>query len=151
MSTSDAAEQLRQAPHEDISLPEDEVHVWRAQLGQPPSKVTGFFRTLAPDEKAKAARFYFEKDREHFIVARGVLRAILSRYLKGTPDELRFGYSPYGKPFLVGDSGGDLRFNVSHSDGVGLFAVTRGRELGIDIERMRAEVIEQGIAELFFS
>jgi 4'-phosphopantetheinyl transferase len=150
-ASSNAAEQLCETLNEVISLPYDEVHVWRAILDQPQSRVSSFFRTLAQDEKERAARFYFQKDREHFIVARGVLRAILSSYLKADPDELRFGYSSYGKPFVVSDNCGDLRFNLSHSHGLALFAVACGRELGIDVERMRTEVIEQQIAERFFS
>jgi 4'-phosphopantetheinyl transferase len=150
MSADDAAEQSWQVLREGVSLLDDEVHVWRARLARPPSEVTGFWGTLAPDEKERAARFYFDKDREHFIAARGILRAILSHYLTASPEEIRFSYGPYGKPFLVGHEG-DIRFNLSHSNGVGLFAVTRGRELGIDLEHMRAEMAEEQIAEHFFS
>ena len=60
-------------------------------------------QNLAADEKARAERFYFEKDRKHFIVARGVLRAILGRYLNRAPECLSFCYSSYGKPALAGE------------------------------------------------
>lgn len=146
-----APEQLCETVPEEILLLQDDVQVWRTRLDQPQTKVTNLFRTLAPDEKERAARFYFQKDRDHFIVARGTLRAILGHRLKVRPDELCFGYSSYGKPFLVSDNCGDLRFNLSHSHGLALFAVAFGRELGIDVERMRAEVIKEQIAERFFS
>ncbi len=64
-----------------LVLGRDDVHVWRAMLNQPPSQTRHLHQNLAADEKARAARFYFEKDRKHFIIARGVLRAILGRYL----------------------------------------------------------------------
>jgi 4'-phosphopantetheinyl transferase len=96
--------------------------------------------------------FHFDKDRNHYIVARGTLRAILGYYLDLNPAGLRFCYGEYGKPMLVKETGGEsLRFNVSHSDGLALFAAARGRELGIDLERIRAGLSDERIAERFFS
>ena len=135
-------------------LGEDEVHVWRASLECEPSDVHAFRRLLSTDEIAKAERFYFEKDRSHFIVARGLLRTILGRYLRVHPGRLRFFYKLYGKPALVGESGGKIySFNLSHSHGLLLLAITRGREVGVDIERVHSELGGQGqeIAERFFS
>ncbi len=130
----------------------DEVHVWRAALDQSPSLVARLFYSLATDERERAEGFYFHKDREHFIVARGLLRAILGRYLTIDPAQLRFNYSSYGKPSLPSESGGDaLRFNLSHSHGLALYAFTRGREVGIDLERVRPDVADGQIAERFFS
>ena len=130
----------------------DEVHVWRAGLDQLSSKTHDYRLTLAADEQARADRFYFQKDRDHFIVARGVLRAILGRYLNKTPRSLVFDYNSHGKPALVSPPESDqIRFNVSHSDGVALYAITRGRELGIDVERIRSDVQVAEIAERFFS
>jgi len=135
-----------------LVLGDDEVHVWRATLDQTPSEIQSFLHNLAADEKGRAERFYLERDREHFIVARGVLRAVLGGYLHRTPESLSFCYNPYGKPALAGESDGDtIRFSVSHSHGVALFAVTRGREVGIDIEHIRFDLEVVGIAEQFFS
>ncbi|HKP10473.1 MAG TPA: 4'-phosphopantetheinyl transferase superfamily protein, partial [Blastocatellia bacterium] len=64
---------------------------------------------------------------------------------------LSFGYSEHGKPSLAGSHSGDLRFNVSHSHELALFAFTWGRELGVDIEWIRPEVAGEQIAEQFFS
>jgi 4'-phosphopantetheinyl transferase len=125
--------------------------VWRIELAQPAAQVEEFRQTLSEDEIARADRFYFEKDRDRFIVARGTLRAILGRYLKRSPHELRFRYSAYGKPSLDDDDGAWLRFNVSHSHELGLIAVTCGREVGVDIEWIRPDVATEQIAERFFS
>ena len=130
----------------------DEVHVWRAALDQTSSQIQRFLHNLAADEQARAGRFYFERDRERFIVARGVLRAILGGYLNRAPEGLSFCYSSHGKPALTGESGGDeIRFNVAHSQEVALYAVTRGRQLGIDVERIRFDLSVAEIAERFFS
>jgi len=140
------------ASPENLVLGGDEVHVWRATLDQTPSQIQSFLHNLAADEQARVERFYFERDREHFIVARGVLRAILGGYLNQAPEYLSFCYSAHGKPALTGESDGDaIRFSVSHSHGVALYAVTRGREVGVDIERIRFDVAVTEIAERYFS
>lgn len=140
------------APPETLMLGGDEVHVWRATLDRTPSQIQSFLHNLAADEQARAERFYFERDREHFIVARGVLRAILGGYLNRAPESLSFCYSSHGKPALVGEPDGEaIRFSVSHSHGVALYAVTRGREVGIDLEHIRFDVAVAEIAERFFS
>ena len=139
-------------PPDNLILNDDEVHVWRAALDLTVSQVQHLKQTLSPDELARAARFRFPKDRDHFIVARGVLRTILGRYLGLEPSRLRFCYSPYGKPSLDRECGGDsLCFNLSHSHGLALFAVTRDRELGVDIEYLRRDLADEGIAQRFFS
>jgi 4'-phosphopantetheinyl transferase len=135
-----------------LELGRDEIHVWRATLDQAPSRIRSFLCSLAADERARAARFYFEKDRDHFIVARGVLRAILGFYLNRAPKCLSFCYGSHGKPAVAAKPDGDaLRFSVSHSDGVALYAVARGREVGIDLERIRFDLAVAEIAERHFS
>jgi 4'-phosphopantetheinyl transferase len=121
-------------------------------LDLPPSRIQSFLDILAADEQARAERFHFAKDRAHFIVARGVLRAILGCTLKRMPGCLSFRYGAHGKPALAGDSDGNsIRFSVSHSHGIALYAVTRGREVGIDVERIRFDLAVAEIAERFFS
>jgi 4'-phosphopantetheinyl transferase len=140
------------APPETSTIDPNEVHVWRAALDQTPSQIQDFHHRLAADEQARAARLCFERDREHFIAARGVLRNILGRYLNRAPESLSFCYGSHGKPALAGDlDEGAIRFNVSHSQGLALYAVTRGRELGIDLEHIRSELAAVEIAERFFS
>jgi 4'-phosphopantetheinyl transferase len=134
------------------ALADDEVHVWRVTLDQSPPCVQLLRGTLSPDEIERADRFHFQRDREHFIVARGALRAILSRYLEIDSPDLRFRYTDYGKPYLANDTLDlDFRFNVSHSNSVGLVCITTGREIGADIEWIRDGISRERIAERFFS
>lgn len=139
-------------PPQTLTLGRDDVHVWRASLDQPEPQTKRFLHTLVADEQARAGRFYFKRDREHFIIARGVLRAILGCYLNRPPACLAFCYGAQGKPALAGDAGVDaIRFNMSHSHGLALYAVTRGRKVGIDLERIRFGLAVMEIAERFFS
>jgi 4'-phosphopantetheinyl transferase len=139
-------------PPTDLALPGGEVHVWCASLDLPAPLVQCLRRTLTVDELGRAARFRLEKDRRHFIVARGLLRAILGRYLHAEPGQLRFCTSDYGKPALAPTPGREmLGFNLSHSDGVALYAVARGRRVGIDLERIRPIAEAAQIAERLFS
>ena len=139
-------------PPTQLILRTDEVHVWRAVLELDSQEFDRLRVTLSPDELDRAARFHFLRDRQHFIAARGILRDILSRYLKRSPAELAFSYSSFGKPKLAIEcSAGDLQFNLSHSGGIALYAVARGREVGIDLERIEPKFADDGIAEKFFS
>lgn len=132
-----------------LSLEPGEVHVWRVDLEQPEDVVHQFRGTLENDEIHRADRFHFEKDRRAFAVSRGFLRHVIGRYSQTRPAELRFSYGPYGKPALSGEH--SLRFNMSHSRGVALVAVTEGRELGVDVEYIRADFASEDIARRFFS
>lgn len=141
-----------QYPPDTLVLGCDDVHVWRSNLDQTSSQIESFRCNLAADEQARADRFCFAAHRGHFIVARGVLRAILGRYLNRGPESLSFCYGSYGKPALAGESREDaIRFNVSHSHGAALYAVARGRDVGVDIERIRDDLAVAGIAARFFS
>lgn len=134
------------------ALPGDEVHVWGARLDAPPAVVRRLLLTLAPDERGRAGRFHFKRDGDRFVVARGLLRAVLGGYLNVGPEALRFEYGARGKPSLAAEHDADgLRFNLSHSGGVALFAVARGREVGVDVERVSPRVECENIAGRFFS
>jgi 4'-phosphopantetheinyl transferase len=139
-------------PPKDLILADDEIHVWRAQLDLPSSQVQRLRGILTDDELDRANRFSFEIDRQRFIASRGTLRSILSRYITIHPNHLRFDYNPYGKPFLIPEfTPFQLNFNLSHSGGMALYAITRNREIGVDVERVRSEVEYEEIANCFFS
>ncbi len=140
------------SPPLDLTLDLGAIHVWRVSLAQTESCLQSLQQTLSTDEQTKAERFHFPKDRSQFIVSRGALRAILSRYLNINSHILRFDYNPYGKPSLIAAQGGDtLRFNLSHSRGIALIALTQNRDIGVDIEGINPNISYLEIAESFFS
>jgi 4'-phosphopantetheinyl transferase len=134
-------------------LTAEDVHVWRIALEVGDTLLSRLREMLADDERRRAERFHFDKDRRHFIAGRGSLRVLLARYLTRRPEEVRFTYTNYGKPMLADESNiGDVRFNLTHSHGLALLAVTRGRDLGVDVERLRdMERDGEPLAERFFS
>ncbi|HUQ30513.1 MAG TPA: 4'-phosphopantetheinyl transferase superfamily protein [Pyrinomonadaceae bacterium] len=138
------------APAADLRLGPDDVHVWRASLNSSTSCIKGLLEILDTDEQSRADKYHFKRDRERFIVARGALRHILSRYLTIAPALIRFNYSPYGKPELAGEMN-ELSFNVSHSNELALYAVALGCDVGLDIEFIREDFAGMEIAERFFS
>ena len=139
-------------PSEISEVRPDEVHVWRIALLQPEEVIQHCRESLATDEIERADRFYFDKDRNGFTVARGALRQLLGAYLNLAPRVVNFTYGPQGKPALaVPQSSSGVRFNLSHSGEIALLAVSRDRELGIDVERIRADFASGEIATRFFS
>lgn len=136
----------------DLSLSSDEVHVWRAFFDREKSHLNDLAQTLSEDERLKAERFYFQKDRRRFVVTHGILRNILGRYLKIEPKRLKFSYGSHGKPAIGGVTDGhSLCFNMSHSHGLALFAFTCGRKVGVDVEYVRPMPDAEEIVERFFS
>ena len=133
-----------------LLLIEGEVHVWRAWLDLPQSDIQALEQTLSDDERVRAQRFRFVKDRTHFIAARGLLRAILGRYLLREPQTLSFSYNAYGKPALA-EMPESLSFNVTHAQGMALYAVTRNHAIGVDLEYIQRQIEWEEVAERFFS
>lgn len=127
------------------------VHVWLAALSLPAASLQQVEALLSHDEYLHAHRFRLERDRCHYMAARGILRTLLGRYLQVAPASLHFVAGPYGKPMLAPDSGSDLlRFNLSHSHGLAVYVVAWDREVGIDIEYMRPLADLESLAQRFF-
>ena len=132
-----------------LTLKKNEVHLWRAELDR---DFQPFASILSADETLRAERFYFEQHRQRFIVGRGLLRNILSRYLAIEPAQLQFEYGSRGKPELSqAFSGSKLQFNLSHSQGLALYGFTCDRRIGVDLEYLRPVTDAQKIAQRFFS
>ncbi len=133
-------------------LSSEDVHVWQATLNQPADIVDRLAATLSNDERQRAERFHFERDRRRFTAGRGILRVILGRYLNLEPDRLRFSYGAQGKPYLAQPAGNPpLSFNLTHSHELALYAFTLGREVGIDVEYIKPLPDLEQIAGRFFS
>jgi 4'-phosphopantetheinyl transferase len=152
-----------------LELHANDVHIWLAKLDD--FAADSLQPLLTEDELARAARFHFAKDRNHFMVARGWLRRLLGAYLDINARDLRFSYAEKGKPALEVeqpdllnrrslDRGsldrdsldqGSLNFNLAHSNALAIYAFSRDREVGVDLEFMRDDLADEKIAERFFS
>ena len=145
-------EQTWPAPPDHLALPENEAHVWRASLEQPEAVMLQLQQTLSPDERLRAGKFRFDRDRQHFTIARGVLRTLLGRYLHMPPADLQFAYNEQGKPSLAMPAQDKpLHFNLSHSHNLALVAFSYVGPVGVDIEYMRSGVSAEQLARVSFS
>ncbi len=139
-------------PPHPLLLAENEVHVWRAQLETAASTIENLQPILVDEEIERARRFYFEKDRRNWIIVHALLRSLLGQYLKSDPRKLRFTTNSYGKPLVASPSTGKrLHFNLSHSGDLALYAFAYGREVGVDVEQMRAGIDYRQLATHSFS
>lgn len=136
------------SPPDSLELESHYVDVWRIALDLSSDSIKLIESTLSADEANRAVRFHFEVDKNHFIVAHGVLRKILGCYLHCDPTELTFSLNQYGKPALVNSA---LEFNLSHSSDFALIAVTSDRKIGVDLERIRPDMELENIASRNFS
>ncbi len=140
------------APPLDLELGPDEAHVWLTSLDVPAHRLSSLRALLNAEELARADRFLQPHHRCHSAVARGGLRSLLGRYLQVAPQSVVFQFNAHGKPSLAGaHEHSGLRFNLSHSHGLALIAFARGRDLGVDIEKVRPERPAEPIAERFFA
>jgi 4'-phosphopantetheinyl transferase len=131
-------------------LPCGVIEVWSASLDAPSALKEALVHHLSEDERQRAARYVFPRDRDRFVVGRSFLRLLLGRYLACRPDALRFEYGDHGKPALA-DGDAALRFNLAHADGLAVCALARGWDVGVDLERVRPLPDAQGVARSFFS
>lgn len=122
--------------------------MWGTTLERPAHVVAQLRQLLTGDERARADRFRFERDRARYTVGRAVLRILLGRYLRRAPEWVRFKYGDNGKPYLAGN---ELWFNLSHSGAVALYGFGSAAEIGIDVELDDANFARERIAERFFS
>jgi 4'-phosphopantetheinyl transferase len=129
-----------------------EIHVWAATLDVAPAALAAYSATLCPAELERAARFRVERDRNRFVAGRGLLRAILSRYLQTGPRQIEFAYGARGKPSLgKAFVGNGLEFNLAHSHNLALLAVTNAGQIGVDVERIGSNADTRQLVAHFFS
>jgi 4'-phosphopantetheinyl transferase len=139
-------------PPKNLDLGQGEVHVWRAELAQARSHAERLSQVVSTAEKERAQRFHFPRDSERFLLARGLLRILLGRYLNADPARLQFEYSSNGKPKLVRDHGHEaVQFNISHSGELMLLAFASNLQIGVDVEFVSRRIPGENIPEHFFS
>ena len=132
-------------------LSEKDIHVWRFRL-ENNGNFERFTKLLAEDESRRASRFLFDRHREHFVIGRAIARIILGWYIDRRPELIEYAYDNLGKPrFAHVELNAQLRFNLSNSHDLGLLAVTRSTEVGVDLERIREMNDMLGLAKRYFA
>jgi len=139
-------------PANRIDLPPGDVHVWCVFLDEMDSCRSELEQTLSGEEQARANRFRLERDRARYVIGHGILRTILGSYLDVEPEALEFCCGINGKPLLTNRFGPEtIRFNISRSYGLALYAFSRDRDLGVDIEKMKPVPEMDRIVAQFFN
>ena len=125
------------------------VDVWTVPLDQPAACEARLIASCSTLEHARAARMPIVRRGHDFLVGRGILRAVLGAYLGIPPRHVRIAAGAHGKPFV--DSPAAPSFNVSHSHGLAVIAVTPGFQVGVDLELVDLRVDVVAIARRFLS
>jgi 4'-phosphopantetheinyl transferase len=138
-----------------IDLTTDEIHLWLAFYHEMIDErlLASYHALLDGAEKERMSRFYFAKDRRRYLIAHGLLRTVLSRCAPVRPEDWTFATNAYGRPEATRREATDigLAFNISHTDGLIVLAVSARRALGVDVENVRAREISMDIADRFFA
>ncbi|MBW1649444.1 MAG: 4'-phosphopantetheinyl transferase superfamily protein [Deltaproteobacteria bacterium] len=130
-------------------LTDDKVYIWQVCFDLFYNRLSEIKRILSEKEIKRAEQFYFEKDRKRFIVHRGFLKKLLSSYLNILPSDIKFNYQKLGKPFIYKNP--PIFFNSSHSNNIGLFAVSGAGSVGVDVERIRCVTDIKLLTKRFFA
>jgi 4'-phosphopantetheinyl transferase len=135
-------------------LPFSAVHVDLVETANAAAldKLDSYLTLLSKDEHERMARLVFDRDQRAFVITRAHVRTMLSRYAAVAPTDWRFVENVHGRPEILDRPAGtpDLRFNISHTDGLIACAVTIGREVGVDVEHIGRHLTHD-IAGRFFA
>jgi len=135
-------------------LPFEAVHVdlLATDSAQALAKRAQYLPLLSAEEHERMRRFVFERDRQRFLLTRALVRTTLSRYAAVAPADWQFIANAHGRPEILDRPAGvpDLRFNLSHTDGLIACAVSIGREVGVDVEHVNRR-LTRDVATRFFA
>ncbi len=131
----------------DTKIIANSIHLWYCNFDENLKNLPYYTTLLSEDEVARSLRFKFKKDRQSYVISRGVLRVLLGKYTHEKPEQLEFAYGKQGKPGL----NSPIKFNISHSGNMAVFGFTINDEIGVDIEYIKPDVEVMHLAENFFS
>lgn len=131
------------------SLEPDHVHIWSVSKSNHIDRLQQYWEILNQEERLRAGKFRFSKDQNCFVIARGVLRILLGKYLSIDPVKIQFKRGHNGKPYV--DYEINIQFNVSHSRNMIVLGFVLEHNIGVDIEYALREVEIIKIANLFFA
>jgi 4'-phosphopantetheinyl transferase len=124
------------------------VQIHRFCLDVRPARLCELWALLSTTERARAQRLRFQHDADRFAAGRGLLREALARWVDEAPSSLRIADGLHGKPYLADHP--HVHFNAAGSHGVGLIAIARDVQVGIDVEVAQPGADDFDIARHFF-
>ena len=142
----DAIKMLWQEPKFPLNLLDGAVHVWLGSLDLPGDTLSLLGKLLSAEESDRAGRFRYPADQMKYIAAHGILHILLGWYLELPAAKINLSQNEFGKPTLE-----NIKFNLSHSRDLALYAFAENREIGADIEYIRSELVDLHVANQFFA
>lgn len=128
------------------------IDIWKVSVSDIKNNIQSLPEILSGDEVKRVNKYRLNKDKTHFIISRTILRMLLSSYLKKQPKDIIFSYTNTLKPMLsTQDLEQQIYFNLSHSNGLILYAVCRGNDIGIDVECLASTLNSDALEKRFFS
>ncbi|MGH8075976.1 MAG: 4'-phosphopantetheinyl transferase family protein [Lysobacter sp.] len=128
------------------------IEIWWLSLEGDDGLIASYAALLSPDEKVRADRYRFERDRRRFIACRAQLRSLLTQYIGGSPAQISFQYNPFGKPALTPTpASSTVEFNVSNSGAYAACAVAARRRVGVDLEQLNPSTDLHPVADEILS
>jgi 4'-phosphopantetheinyl transferase len=119
-----------------VQLQVGELHLWTIAFDPDDDALLEAAEKLLPERELQGfQRLKFKRSRTERIVSQAALRSLLTRYLGIPPAEVRLERSSKGKPWCADDP--DIRFNMSHSEGLTAIGFAKEQEIGVDLERIR--------------
>lgn len=134
-----------------MQLPQEATHVWLMTNSLPIEALDAMFGILDEQERQRARRYHFKRDRDRFVASRAAVREVLAGYLACAPDEVEFEFAGHGKPRVAAKFATSLHFNMSNSGDWTMLALAQGREVGVDIERINRQLADPDIVGHYFS
>lgn len=134
-----------------IKLPDNEIHLWFTFPHHITDKhlLTCYQQFLAGKEHQRWQQFHFEKHQHQYLITRALVRTTLSRYANTEPKLWQFSKNKQGKPAISPPQ--KLFFNLSNTETLIVCAVSRQRNIGIDVESLHHKANIINIAKRFFS
>ena len=138
-----------------IQLTSAEIHVWLTFCDaiSDGHLLVSYRELLDATEKEEESQFYFARDRHRYLVTRALVRTVLSRYASVDPKDWVFTANAYGQRCVVNTqaTADNLTFSVSHTEGLIVLGVAKGRSLGVDVENFATRNISIDIANHYFA
>jgi 4'-phosphopantetheinyl transferase len=130
-------------------LQSNSIHIWYAAIDTNAVEINKYVKLLSQNEVLRASKFKFQIDKDRFIISRAILKHLLGAYLNIKPNDIMFKIGDYGKPYFPNME--NLKFNISHSGNMAVFAFVKEVEIGVDIEKVKDSFDVMDIAGNFFS
>jgi len=135
-----------------LSIKQNEIHLWQVNPDNitQPELLNKYKELISEDETIKQQRYKFSHDRHDALITRAFVRDLLSYYADIAPSDWRFDKGEKDKPEIVNPPL-PLRFNISHTKGLIICAITLENDIGCDVENTTRSNDVLAIANRYFS